>query len=79
MFGSVWSDLIVLHNYCVIIAECQKVTFLVDQQIFPWSSPSLLALVGVTIEKEEEDLVSPLKRGAGEIGEMQLLVQVRRK
>ena len=28
MFGSVWSDLLVLHNYCVIISECQKVTFL---------------------------------------------------
>ena len=25
---SVWSDLLVLHNYCVIISECQKVTFL---------------------------------------------------
>ena len=24
-----WSDLLVLHNYCVIISECQKVTFLV--------------------------------------------------
>ena len=28
MFSSVWSDLLVLHNYCVIISECQKVTFL---------------------------------------------------
>ena len=25
--GSVWSDQLVLHNYCVIISECQKVTF----------------------------------------------------
>ena len=24
-----WSDLLVLHNYCVIISEFQKVTFLV--------------------------------------------------
>ena len=44
-------DLLVMHNYCVIISECQKVTFLVDQQVFPLSFPSLLALVGVTIEK----------------------------
>ena len=29
VFGSVWSDLLVLHNYCVIISECQKVNFLV--------------------------------------------------
>ena len=29
MFGSVWSDLLVLRNYCVIISEWQKVTFLV--------------------------------------------------
>ena len=29
VFGSVWSDLLVLHNYSVIISECQKVTFLV--------------------------------------------------
>ena len=29
VFGSVWSDLLVLHNYCVIISEFQKVTFLV--------------------------------------------------
>ena len=29
MFGSVWNDLLVLKNYCVIISECQKVTFLV--------------------------------------------------
>ena len=28
VFGSVWSDLLVLHNYCVMIFECQKVTFL---------------------------------------------------
>ena len=28
VFGSVWSDLLVLHNYCVIISGCQKVTFL---------------------------------------------------
>ena len=27
VFGSVWSDLLVLHNYCVIISEFQKVTF----------------------------------------------------
>ena len=27
VFGSVWSDLLVLHNYCVIISGCQKVTF----------------------------------------------------
>ena len=27
MFGSVWSDLLVLHKYSVIISECQKVTF----------------------------------------------------
>ena len=27
VFGSVWSDLLVLHNYGVIISECQKVTF----------------------------------------------------
>ena len=25
--GSVWSALLVLHNYGVIISECQKVTF----------------------------------------------------
>ena len=24
---SVWSDLLVLHNYCVIISDCRKVTF----------------------------------------------------
>ena len=29
MFGSVLSDLLVLHNYCVIISECQKVKILV--------------------------------------------------
>ena len=28
VWGSVWSDLLVLHNYCVIISGCQKVTFL---------------------------------------------------
>ena len=28
MFGSVWSDQLVLHNYCVIISECQKETFM---------------------------------------------------
>ena len=28
VFGSVWSDLLVLHKYSVIISECQKVTFL---------------------------------------------------
>ena len=27
--SSVWSNLLVLHNYCVIISECQKVNFLV--------------------------------------------------
>ena len=27
VFGSVCSDLLVLHNYCVILSECQKVTF----------------------------------------------------
>ena len=26
VFGSVWSDLLVLHKYCVIISESQKVT-----------------------------------------------------
>ena len=28
VFGSVWSDLLVLHNYGVILSEYQKVTFL---------------------------------------------------
>ena len=28
VFGSVWSDLLVMHNYCVIISEYQKVTLL---------------------------------------------------
>ena len=28
VFGSVWSDQLVLHNYCVIISECQKETFM---------------------------------------------------
>ena len=28
VFGSVWRDQLVLHNYCVIISECQKVTFM---------------------------------------------------
>ena len=28
VFGSVWGYLLVLHNYSVIISECQKVTFL---------------------------------------------------
>ena len=50
MFGSVLSDLLVLHNYCVIISECQKSDFF-GGQVYPWSFPSLLALVGVTIEK----------------------------
>ena len=27
VFGSGLSDLLVLQNYCVIISECQKVTF----------------------------------------------------
>ena len=31
VFGSVSSDLLVLHNYGVIISECQKVTFLGGQ------------------------------------------------
>ena len=26
VFGSVWSDLLVMHNYHVFISECQKVT-----------------------------------------------------
>ena len=34
MFGSVWNDLSELHNYSVIIFECQKVTFLVVEAIF---------------------------------------------
>ena len=51
VFGSVWSDLLVLHNYSVIISECQKLTFLVDQKVYPWIFPSLLDRVGVTIEK----------------------------
>ena len=29
--GSVWSVLLVLHNYCVIISECQKVNFFVKK------------------------------------------------
>ena len=28
VFGSVWNDQLILHNYCVIISECQKVTFI---------------------------------------------------
>ena len=28
VFGSVWSDLLVLHNYGGIISECQKMSFL---------------------------------------------------
>ena len=34
VFGSVWSDLLVLHNYRVIISECQKMTFLVVKAPF---------------------------------------------
>ena len=30
-FGSMWSELLVLHKYGVIISECQKVTFLEGQ------------------------------------------------
>ena len=28
IFGSVWSDQLLLHNYCVIISDCQKETFM---------------------------------------------------
>ena len=28
VFGSVWSNLLLLHKYSVIISKCQKVTFL---------------------------------------------------
>ena len=27
VWGSVWNDLLLLHNYCVTISECLKVTF----------------------------------------------------
>ena len=68
--GGVWSDLLVMHNYCVIISECQKVTFLVDQQVFPWSFSSLLALVEVTIEKglhwlPQATIATRFQRGVG--------------
>ena len=33
MFGSVWSDQLVLHNYCVIISECQKETFMEKNKV----------------------------------------------
>ena len=48
VFGSVWNDLLVLHNYGAIISECQKVTFLGGQGknffVKMWKNQSCLKL-----------------------------------
>ena len=46
VFGSVWSDLLVLHNYGAIISQCQKVTFLGVKKIFVkmWKKTKLLEI-----------------------------------
>ena len=53
VFGSVWSDLLVLHNYCVIISECQKVTLMevkAKTNVKKWKKTKLLEMARKLIE-----------------------------